>query len=116
MFSIAQPCPACKGDGVFSEGGLYGEPLTISICTRCNGTRYILGEGQMRTIVILGSGDIELGAKLVEAYGCHGLIAPFVNGQYAYGYLHMTTTDPKKLVLVSGVEFIPVDEALKELL
>lgn len=116
MFSPTQPCPYCDGVGSASEGGLYGEPITHTPCAHCNGTGFILGERQLRTIVIIGSDDIELGAKLTEAYGCSGLIAPFVQGQYAYGYLHMTSLDPKSLLLVKGVEFIHVDDAIKELL
>lgn len=70
----------------------------------------------MRTIVIIGSADVELGAKLCNAYGCSGLIAPYVGATgYAYGYLHMTTIDPKKLVITAGVEYIDVNEAIKEL-
>ncbi|HLP69705.1 MAG TPA: hypothetical protein VK181_19500 [Rhizobium sp.] len=71
----------------------------------------------MRTIVVIGSGDVELGAKLCNAYGCAGLVAPYVGSTgYAYGYLHMTTLDRRKLIITAGVEYIDVDEAIKELI
>ncbi|NJL70373.1 MAG: hypothetical protein HC888_01585 [Candidatus Competibacteraceae bacterium] len=119
MFSPATPCPYCDGHGETHEmqQRSFGPVEVHTPCERCNGTGYLpRGEGELRTIVITGSGDIELGARLCEKYGCHGLIAPLVDGRYAYGYLHMTTIDPRKLTLVAGVEFIDVDEALKVLL
>ena len=109
-------CRTCGGVGYFTERISPGQTRT-TVCHVCNGTGFSSRpmEDFMRTIVILGSADIELGARLCEAYGCSGLIVPFVQGQYAYGYLHMTTLDPKALLLVKGVEFIDVDTAVREL-
>lgn len=116
MFSIATPCPYCEPiDYQYREG--FGTVAVRTVCSHCKGTGYLpRGEDELRTIVVTGSDDVELGAKLCEKYGCAGLIAPLAHGQYAYGYLHMTRQNPKELVLVQGVEIIDVDEALKVLL